>query len=195
LNEKLASDLAALCGISVPKNEFDKVEGQGDTRFAVSHAHGVESIDIPELRRRSPDDFNSAPVQAALKKASGSLAFWAWTATQDLKDEHLCLATDTDGAYHIAGVDFQSSFHWQEADGGQVQSPAVPPSMQPNIDKAAVEAAVSAIEHLSDEQIRSAVNALPDALASPEEKKRRIDGLIGRRPKVRERMKQSGWLD
>ena len=194
-NEKLASDLAALAGIKVPRVEIDKVEGQGDTLFAISHAHGKESFDIPRVRAEAADVFKSAPVQDALKRASGLLPYWAWTATQDLKDDHLCLATDDGGAYHVAGVDFQTSFVWQEADGGQVDAPAVPPAMQPNIGKAVIDAKTCAIGQITEDQIREAVNALPDELASPEDKKRRIDGLIGRRSRVRERMKQAGWLD
>ena len=67
--------------------------------------------------------------------------------------------------------------------------------MVPKIDKGRVSAAVTAIEGVSDEQIHTLVNALPDPLMSAQDKTRIANGLIGRRNKVRQRMKAQGWLD
>jgi hypothetical protein len=53
---------------------------------------------------------------------------------------------------------------------------------------------VSAIEALTDDQIRAVVNTLADSVASQDEKNRIADGLIGRRPKVRGRMKALGSM-
>jgi integrase len=108
------------------------------------------------------------------------------------KDDHLVLDTMGDDTYNVRGVDFESAFQWGEADGGLVQAPGVPPSMASNIDKAQVGATVAAIEGMTDEQIREVVSGSRLVLA---EKTRITDGLIGRRGKVRERMKAMGWLD
>ena len=134
----------------------------------------------------------SAPVQNAIKAASGMVAFHAWTQTVDQKDDHLVLATFGDGAYDVAGVDFQHSFQWQEPDEGQVQRPGVAPCMQNNIDNARVQATVSAIEKVTDGQIHAAVDTLP---TTAEDKKRLADGLIARRGKLRECMKAQGWIN
>jgi hypothetical protein len=191
VKEKLASDLAVLAGVRVPKVEADNVEGH-DGLFSISHAHGKESLDLSLLRETLPGEFGSAAVQGAIKDASGMVAFHAWTKTVDQKDDHLVLDRAGDGTYAIAGVDFQHSFQWQEGDGGSVDAPGIPPCMANSIDKARIGATVAAIEGITNEQINNAVNALT---TSNEEKKRLIDGLIGRREKLRERMKAQGWQD
>ena len=64
--------------------------------------------------------------------------------------------------------------------------------MLANIDKAQVGATVTAIEGMDDDKIGEVVNAC----RVPEPEKSRIkNGLIGRRAKVRGRMKSQGWLD
>jgi len=191
VKEKLASELAGLARVKVPKVEFDTVEGHDGT-FSVSHAHGRESIDLTMLKDRHPEEYNSAAVQDAIKAASGMVAFHAWTKTTDQKDDHVVLARGEGGTYDVAGVDFQHSFQWNERDAGAVTRPNVPPCMLGKIDKARVEATVSAIENITDEQIRSAVNQLP---TTEQEKKRLADGLVARRAKIRERMKAEGWID
>ena len=132
-------------------------------------------------------------MQEAIKRASGLVAFYAWLAIGDQqKDDHLVLDTNSDGTYSVRGVDFKSSFQWGDADGGQVQAPGVPPSMAANIDKAEVDATVTAIEAMTDEQIRELVDA---SRLEPAEKTRVANGLIGRRGKVRDRMEAQGWSD
>jgi hypothetical protein len=192
LNEKLASDFAALISVNVPKVELDTVEGRTGLH-SISHAHGNESIDVTLLRERLGQDFNSPTVQDALKRASGLVVLYAWIATGDLKDDHLVLARDAAGQYHVAGIDFEASFQWSEADGGQVQRPHIPPSMV--VDKTKVGEAVSAVEALTDEQIRDTINGLPESIASNDEKQRIASGLIGRRSKLRDCMKAQQWLD
>jgi hypothetical protein len=108
------------------------------------------------------------------------------------KDDHLVLDTLTDGTYNVRGVDFESAFQWGDADGGQVQVPGIPPSMLGNIDKIQVGAIVTAIEAMSPEQINEIVDG---SRISAADKSRISNGLIGRKGKVRERMKAQGWLD
>jgi hypothetical protein len=195
LNEKLASDLAAMVQVRVPKVDLDEIEGKSGL-CAISRVHGAESNDLAAVKQHAADVFNSPKVQEAIKRASGLLAFYAWTGTGDQKDDHLVLDTTGGGQYHVTGVDFESAFSWGgEADGGQIHGPGVPPAMAPNIDKAQVSAVVTAIESATDDQIRAAVGGLPDALVSAQEKQRIATGLIGRKRRVRERMKAQGWLD
>jgi hypothetical protein len=191
--EKIASDLANLVGLPVPRVVLDNVEG--DTRIhAVSSLHGKESIDIPLLRERLPKHFESQQVQDALKQSSGMLALYAWLATTDLKDDHLMVATDEAGAYSVAAIDFVQSLAWPEADGGTVQPPAVPACLANNIDKNRVADAVARIEALNNDQIQAVINAIPDGLLNPEQKMRVASGLIGRRGRIREVMTQKGWM-
>jgi len=191
--EKLASELAERVGVAVPKVVLDHVEGNADL-YAISQAYGKESIDLTLLRDRLADRFNSAEVKDAIKKASGLLPFHAWIATQDLKDEHLVVATDGTGAYTVAAIDFAYSLDLPPPDGGPVQAPAGPPSLAANVDKSIVEATVQRIESLADDDIRAIVQALPAELADDNEKGRLANGLIGRRAKIRAVMQNQGWM-
>lgn len=190
--EQLTTALAAKVSAPIPLVEFDTIEGQnGD--WAISHVHSPESNDLGLVNQNSAELFKSAEVQAAIAKASGLVAFYAWLAISDqAKDDHLVLDTNSDGTYTVRGIDFESSFNWGDADGGQVQAPHVPPSMRSRIDKSRVAEVVTAIEAMTDEQICEAVNASRVAAA---EKTRIANGLIGRRGKVRNQMKVQGWLD
>jgi len=121
----------------------------------------------------------------ALKKALAKLAFVGL-------QQRLLSSIAAFVRYSVRGIDFESSFQWGDADGGQVQAPGVPPSMAANIDKAEVGATVTAIEAMTDKQIRDLVDT---SRLEPTEKTRIANGLIGRRGKVRDRMKAQGWLD
>jgi hypothetical protein len=191
--EKLASDLAERIGVAVPKVVLDHVDGRADLH-AISHAHGKESIDLTLLRDRLTDRFNSPEVKDAIKQASGLLPFHSWIATQDLKDEHLVVATDNAGAYTIAAIDFAYSLDLPPPDGGPVQPPAGPPTLAANVDKSIVEATVQKIESVADDEIRAIVQALPAELADDNEKVRLANGLIGRRAKIRAVMQNQGWM-
>jgi hypothetical protein len=192
-NEKLASDLASRVGVKVPRVEFDNVEGSPKIH-SISHAHGQESIDVTLLRQRAPNQINSQEVKKALGQASGLLPFYVWTASGDFKDDHLVLNMDANGAYDVAGIDFQHSFNWPQGNGGPVQVSGMPPALAPNIDKNVVATTVAAIEAMTDEQIRDIVNSLPATVVSDAEKKRLSDGLIGRRDKVKGAMTNQGLI-
>jgi hypothetical protein len=172
---------------------LDYVDG-GANLHAISLAHGKESIDVPLLRDRLANQFNSAAVQGAFKRSSGLIPFHTWVATQDLKDEHLVVEVDSGGAYNVAAIDFAYSLGWEQPDGGPVQPPGGPPSLVANADKNVVEVTVAEIEAVSDDEIRSFVDSLPGELISDDEKHRVADGLIQRWDKVRETMKAQGWL-
>jgi hypothetical protein len=194
-NEKLASAIAALIGVRVPTVEWGKIENkEADGVYAVSRVHSSESIDMGHVRTERPGDFNSAKVQDALQKASGLVPFYAWINAGDQgKDDHLALDHLGNEEYAITGVDFESSFAWGAGDGGAVGTPQVPPALASQISREYVEKTVARIEGTTDDQIRSVVNALPDDLVSAQEKQRLGDGLIGRRSKVKQRMKDQGW--
>lgn len=192
--EKLASDLAERVGVEVPRVVLDHIDGCGADLHAISQAHGKESIDLTLLRDRLADRFSSTEVKDAIKRASGLLPFHAWIGTQDLKDEHLVVATDSAGAYTIAGIDFAYSLDLPPPDGGAVQPPTGPPSLVANVDKSIVAAIVQKIENLSDNEIRIVVQSLPAELADDNEKVRLTNGLIGRRGKIREVMEGQGWM-
>jgi len=104
------------------------------------------------------------------------------------------VSVDSNGAYSVAAIDFAYSVAWQEPDGGPVQPPNVPPSLAGNVDQNVVAAATTAIEAVSDDTIRNVVDSLPRELVSDDEKKRLATGLISRREKIREVMKNQGWL-
>jgi hypothetical protein len=194
-NEKLASDLAALVGVRVPRVEFDHIQGQeAQGHYSISHVHGVESNDLAAVQQLAAEIFKKPEVQAAIAEASGLLPFYAWTAASDTqKDDHLVLDREADGSYHVGGVDFESTFTWPVGDGGPINHPGVPPALLQRVDRDRVDSTLVAIEAISDERIYAAVAAaLPAAVDT--EKKRLADGLIGRRSKVRESMRVNGWL-
>jgi hypothetical protein len=182
INEKLASDLAALAGVRVPRVEFDEIQGlEAQGHYTVSHVHGVESTDLTAVQQLAPDLFKKPEVQDAIAKASGLLPFYAWTGAADQqKDDHLVLDREADGQYHVSGVDFESTFTWGIGDGGPINPPGVPPALIPKVDSDRVASTVAAIEAITNEQIHTAVAALP-ASVSEAEKRRLEDGLIGRR--------------
>lgn len=193
INEKIASDLAALVGVRVPPVDIDIVDGGSDL-YSISYAHGRESVDVTLLQERAPEQLNSQAVRDGLAMASGLLPFYAWTASGDFKNDHLVLDPRDDGTYEVAGIDFQHSFGWGDNGGGDVQATEMPPALAPNIDKNVVLGAVSGIEAVTDGQIRDIVNTLPALIATEDVKTRLIGGLIGRRDKVRNAMQNKGWL-
>ena len=190
--EKIAADAAALIGVPVPEVRLDKVEGSSDWH-AISIVFGSESVDVPLLRDRLGAMFESAPVKDAFRRASGLLVLHTWLATEDLKDEHLVVSAKPDGTYDAAAIDFAYSMNIQ-ADGGDVQAPGGPPSLVGNVDQALIRVTVERTEATTDEQIRAIVDALPDELLTRGDKDKLISGLCARRSKIREAMKQKGWL-
>lgn len=191
--EKIASEVAKLVGVAVPNVVLDVLENDPRTH-AISSLHGKECVDMTLLRERLGNRFDSHEVQDALKRASGLLPLYALLATQDQKDDHLVVATDADGAYTVAAIDFAYSLAWQEADGGPVQPPGVPPALANNIDKNRVANTVEKIEAVSDEQFQALVGSIPDQLLNPEHKARIVTGLTGRRGKIRQAMTDRGWM-
>jgi hypothetical protein len=189
--EKIAADLAALVEVPVPAVQIDKVDGhQG--HHAISALHGSESVDATLLEERLKERYRSPEVQDAFRKACGLLPFHAWVATEDHKNDHLVVSQTQSGEYRVAAIDFAFSMNFPET-GGSV-GPSGPPALVANVDKAVIEATVQRIETTTDEQIRNVVNALPDELVNRADKDKLIAGLLVRRGKIREAMKQQGWL-
>jgi hypothetical protein len=195
--EKLASDLAAVASVCVPRVELDTIKDRGNALYAISLVHGKDSTDLRFLREKAAEQFKSAAVQDAVKRASGLAAFYAWIGTDDQKDDHLVLDREADGTYRVGGVDFEFSFGWRDRpNGDRVTGTVIPPAMaedkEKNIDKARVGEVVATITALSDEQIRQVVSASP----FPEDQSERIaSGLIARRGRLKACMKARGWLN
>jgi hypothetical protein len=188
--EKLASDLAKTMGLPVPEIRLDQVDGS-NVLHAVSVAFGNESIDLKKIRETSGI---TPQIQAALARASGLLALHAWFATGDLKEEHVLVASDDQGAQSVAAIDFASAFAWG-ADGGAVNGPTTEPKgLVDNVDKAAVQATVERIEGMTDAEVQRAVISIPEAVLPLTDKDRIINGLIKRRGSIRQAMKDRGWL-
>jgi hypothetical protein len=195
--EKLASDLAALAGVRVPRVELDTIKHKGNSLYAISLVHGKDSTDLRFVREKDAEQFKSGAVQDAVKRASGLAAFYAWIGTSDFKDDHLVLDREADGTYRVAGVDFEHSFGWQDRPNGvQVICTGIPPAMsedqEKNIDKARVSEVVATITALSDEQMRQVMSA---SLFPEDQSKRIADGLIARRGRLKACMKARGWLN
>lgn len=195
--EKLASDLAAVASVRVPRVELDTIKDKGNALYAISRVHGKESTDLRFVREKAAEAFKSAAVQEAVKRASGLAAFYAWIGADDHKDDHLVLDREADGTYHVTGVDFEFSFGWQEPPKAwHAIGTGIPPAMsednEKNIDKARISEVVATITALSDEQIRQVVSASP---FSEDQGKRVADGLIARRDLLKARIKARGWLN
>src|SRR3989442_1253116 len=98
--EVLAHRLARLIGVPVPETVLGVVNGK---TIAISKSWGAKSLDVPTIMQASPGD---AALTAALRAASGLLAFHAWLGTDDLKDQHLVVRGPTPGQYEVASIDF-----------------------------------------------------------------------------------------
>ena len=192
--EKLAGDLAELAGVNVPKVVLAPING-GTAVHGISIAHSKEGFDVKWFREQKPEVLDTPEMKDAFKRGSGLLAFHAWLSTGDLKDDHLAVAIDSTGAYTVAGVDFADSIQWQQSDGGNVQASTGLQTLTANVDKNVIAATVDKIESVTDDQIKTVVNALPDNLPPNADKERIISGLIARRGKVRKAMKDQGWLE
>ena len=190
--EKVASDLAALIGVPVPEVRLDKVEGSPEWH-AISIVFGSESVDVPLLRERLKQLYESPAVKDAFRRSSGLLALHAWLATEDLKDEHVVVSANRDGTYDAAAIDFAYSMN-VPADGGDVRAPDGPPTLVGNVDGNVIRDAVERIERTTDEKIRAVVDGLPDELLSRAGKDQLVSALCARRGKIREAVKQKGWL-
>lgn len=189
--EKICADLARAVGVKVPEVELGNVEGHSGT-VAVSMAHGKVSIDLQHLQQQHPNIYSSPRMTEALRVASDLLVFHTWVGTGDLKDAHLVVAGSEAEGYVVAAVDFADALRWQPTD--PVQAPAGPSSLVQNPDPQVIRAAVERIENCEDATIEAIVNAIPDGVLPDSEKGRVMSGLKARRAKVREVMRQRGWL-
>ncbi len=178
--------------VSVPETRLGTCDGQV---LAVSKLWGAKSLDVRALNASSPQYCASDAFRAALRAASGLLAFHAWLGTGDLKDEHVMVRGSTPGEYQVASIDFASAFGW-DASGGAVALPPGPPILVAvaNRDPTVVNETIARIEAIADEQIRAIVRGLPDEVLSPAEKERICRGLLARRGAIRAVFQGAGWI-
>lgn len=188
--ERIAYLLAQLAGVNVAEVRLGRVEGSQQIH-AVSIALGPVSMDVASLQSQLGPSYNQQQVEAALRAASGLLAFHAWLGTGDLKDEHVVADLRGDGTVVVAAIDFASCCGWQPTD--PVSAPGGPGALISQVDKAAVQAAVNRIEATTDEAIGEAVDSLPDAVMPKADKDRVKKGLCARRALVKNCMKNQGW--
>jgi hypothetical protein len=114
--------------------------------------------------------------------------------TEDLKDEHLLVVTSGIGRYIVAAIDFGYSMGWSREDGGEVIAPNGPPALIASIDPSQIEKIVVAIESCTEEEIGGIVDALPDRVMSPDDRRKILKGLLGRQRNVRAALRSRGWL-
>ncbi len=191
--ERIAAELARVIGVDVPEFRLGFLQGQTAT-VGVSMAFGTESLDLVMLRARSKTLFDSAPVQEAIKAASGLLALHAWLGTDDLKDEHLVIREEQRGGpYRVAAIDFSYSMTWRAA-SDPIQPPTGPPALTQVVDPARLVLAVDRIEQCDESVIRGIVADMPPDTLSDAERALLVEGLIARRPQVRAAMHARGWI-
>lgn len=153
-------------------------------------------MDVPKIHRVSAAAAASDGFKAALRKASGLLAFHAWVGTGDLKDEHLMVRPGSrEGEYEIASIDFASAFAWAAGGAlGNMALPPGPPALLANRDAAAIADAVARIEAIAAERSNAVVRALPDAVLPEVDKVRISTGLFERKEGVRSLFANAGWM-
>jgi hypothetical protein len=189
--ERTAYLLAQHAGVSVAEVRLGKVQSSQQVQ-AISIAFGSVSMDVASLQAQLGPSYNQNAVDAALRAASGLLAFHAWLGTGDLKDEHLVADLRSDGTVAVAAIDFASSCAWQPTD--PVAAPGAPAVLISHVDKDAVEAVVNKIEATTDQEIAEAIDSIPDDVMAKTDKDRVKKGLCARRPLVRDCMKKQGWI-
>ncbi len=190
--ERIAAELARHVGVSVPDLRLGTREGDTAT-VGVSLAFGKESMDLVMLRQRDQALYASAPVQQAIRAASGLLALHAWLRTDDLKDEHLVIAEEFNGVFRVAAIDFSYSMAWGAA-SDPVQAPDGPPALVQTVDPQRVLEAVERIEASDETVIRAVVDEVPDDALPAGQRSLIVEGLVQRRGQVRVAMQTRRWL-
>lgn len=182
--------LAAEVGVPVPEIRLGEVEGKAGTH-AISVAFGKESIDLLRVRQLS----GIVPgLKTALSKGSGLLAFHAWSATGDLKEDHVLVAVDSDTDYRVAAIDFASAFAWDLSGGAMATPTTEPKGLVENVDKVVVADTVGRIEQVTDQRIQEIAEGIPESVLPAAERQRVVIGLIKRRAMLRNYMRTKGWI-
>ncbi len=180
--------VAARIGVPVPETVLGVVNGK---TIAISKSWGAKSLDVPTIMQASPGD---AALTAALRAASGLLAFHAWLGTDDLKDQHLVVRGPTPGHYEVASIDFAGAALWRGDAQDTVALPGGPPALLANRDPAVIEQTVARIESTADEAITVVVSSLPDEVLPAAERERISRVLVARKGTIRAVFRNAGWL-
>jgi hypothetical protein len=191
--EFLASKLARHLGLFVPEVRLDKLN---NADVAISLSWGSDSIDVTRMRNEYPDWFNSEEMASARKRASGLLVFHVWVGNSDPKDDHVVVRpSETEYAFELASVDFQGAFAMPEDGGTLTVGGAAPVLMDLQFwEPSVAEAAIKAIEALTNEIIDEIVGSVPALILQDPEKKRIVKGLIARQEKLSAAFKAAGRL-
>jgi hypothetical protein len=150
--EMLAACLAQLVGAPVPRTEKCRVEG---VVYAVQDMHSCSSRPLAPKGQPKRESLNP-PETAAVKRASGLLAFLPWiSATDHLDDTNLIVDLIGADLLRVRAVDFEFAFAW--SDEPETIKPYAPHSIVNNREPALVENCLQRIEALTTKQIAACV--------------------------------------
>ncbi|WP_316189579.1 hypothetical protein [Bradyrhizobium sp. SZCCHNS1054] len=143
--EWLASKLGEMVLAPVAKVEWGILAGNA---AVVSRVLSIDSIPL------SRAEFPEYAVISALKRASGLIPFLLWIGAGDHgKERNFVVTPDGEGNLYIEAIDLGNCFEWR-ADG--LAGIAILQRLLDNRDVDRVEAALTAIETLSDECVLEA---------------------------------------
>lgn len=189
--EVLAYELACDVSVNVPRVSWATCDGK---LVAVSRLWGEKSMDIPQIRTVSAAALASPQMAAALREASGMLAFHLWVGNGDFKDEHVMVRPGpTQNSYEIACIDFASAFGWSDpnADPGP---PAGHPILVQHRDADSIRRAVEHIKSLADERIEAVVNGIRSDQLPADRKTAIAAGLVARKKKIGPGFQAAQWI-
>lgn len=146
--ERLAFLLAQQLGVPVAKFTIETVNGES---VGVSHVHSSASR---PLKYKYPRNFEPCwnESAAALREASGLLAFVFWIGAYDHGDcTNLVAETIGNDAFRIVAIDFSDAFKFEM--GNDCRHKLRPEALIKHLNPAVLESAISAIESISADTI------------------------------------------
>ena len=184
--EKLAADLAALVEVPVPKVEFGLFGGE---QISVSHVQNGRRYPLRgKLLDLRPLDSTES---AALRRASGLLAFLHWIAAEDHgHDTNLVVNIPDHHEPNIVAIDFEDAFRWKmgKCAFGECSEP---PGLRDNVDKERVAASLKKIECLTRQQISDCCKA---SGMRAEQANEIAETLVLRQSLLRQHLHLKGWI-
>jgi hypothetical protein len=193
-NEKIASDLAYDLGLPLPPvvlHKWSQIPVGTQACVALSlipflavHKWAVVKA-VPELEKQLKSDLQRA--------ASAMVAFDTWLQNSDRANDGNLLVSRADlnpgESLRVAYIDYSNSLlhGWLSSDYKSITPVGIYPDGCP-VDETTVRETVDKIEAISDAEIKTVVERIPDEFFtdSKKEKSLAIEGLIYRKSKIRE---------
>lgn len=197
--EKLASDLAFDLGLHVPAVLLTSRDAPADQErhvclSAVQYPHQWSWSQISEHMQLSPASTISAMARPDLEAvAAAAWVFDTWVGQREHDEHPHNIVWGYDSSLTASGfvfLDYATSFGWgdQWRNRGwlNLEAARIPALMLATIDSASIGTHLDRLEAVADGVIRDLVERIPADFLSDEQHALIVEGLIGRRPLVRQ---------